>query len=61
MPKRATAPVRSYVVVRRVKHDGSWLEAGTSVDMPSDQGDALIRIGALMESAQPAQTEQQEG
>jgi len=49
------SPVKSYVAVRRVEHEGDLYLAGETIAMPEDDGRALVAIGAVREApAEPA-------
>lgn len=48
------APTHTYVAVYALKHDGVKYQPGDSVEMPADQGMALVRRGVLIEESAPA-------
>lgn len=45
------APIKTYVVVYRLKHDGEVYNAGDTVEMPADQGVILVRRGVLLDES----------
>lgn len=49
---------QKYEVVRRIRHDGDDYAPGETVEMPPEQAEALLEIGAIRTFPAQAKTEE---